>query len=364
VQLALLCDAGEQAGNYTRATQWQFTDAGYQVNGVQFFWQIAGRTLKLGVWNQQGYLIHTQNVVTVGGVQSVTFPAPISFAPYQNWYVSFYETSGTVQEFFTVAEIPAPTVNPLSGLSGGYAQSFLADWLLYNQAGLYSAGDAFPTTPETPAQAVAPLEPILVKAPTRPTGNKLIVLGDSQSAPGSTLGGIGFYPGQDWPTQYAAYFASRQVTVINGAVGGYTTQDVIDTMGPYLAQAGPGDVIVVWAGTNDLYRGVPAGIDYSAAGAWARLQTIITAALATGAYLVLGDCLPRTEPGTPVSYATQQPLLNASIAASGRPFAPLAAHFPNSNDLTYYRSDAVHLNAQPGKVLAAFYFSLLINGHV
>jgi hypothetical protein len=356
-QLAALCTgATEQSGDFTRGGEYQLTDAGLWVSGYRIFWPVSSRTLKLSVWDQLGQRLSSQSITTASGVQVVNIATPVPFAPYQAFYATVYRTDTTGQAYVNTTLLPGWEVNPLGDLTAGYAQNF-SPWLICNRAGGYASGDAALASWQAVTVGFGAIDPIITAIPPRaPATGNLVVLGDSQSR------AVEVYPGQDWPTQFQAYFAQKQVNVVNGATSGWTTQDVINNMATPLASAGPGSVVVIWVGTNDLYAGVSG--DFTASGAWSRMQTIIAAALATGAYVIVVNCLPRSSAGTPGTYSAQQALLNTSIAGSGYHYVDLASLFPTPSDTTFYESTQDHLNGEPGKTLAAETIGLSINGHL
>ncbi len=182
----------------------------------------------------------------------------------------------------------------------------------------------------------------------------LAFFGDSQTA------GSGAAPAPtDWP-KAILYQTTPSPTKIIDAVGGWTTANIIATYLPYVAQIAnfQHGTAFVWAGTNNLFLNTSDG-----ATAAAELATICATLVTAGwRRIFLLNCLPRTQVATPGTYVAQAAILNGLIAAAGTsvivPF-DVAAMFPNSDDLTYYRADKVHLNDTANGLLATALLALM-----
>ena len=106
------------------------------------------------------------------------------------------------------------------------------------------------------------------------------------------------------------------------------------------------NVIVVFAGTNDLYFGATATDTYNA------LVSYCQARQTTGWEVVVVTMLPRSSAGTPAGFETARGTVNGNIRSNWRTFADAIADIAADGrigdsgdelDTTYYNADKVHL---------------------
>lgn len=189
---------------------------------------------------------------------------------------------------------------------------------------------------------------------------QVICTGDSQTA------GMGLTAGvNDYLTQLNALLLANDAPEYrcwNVGVGGYQTTDLIANdpihVDTKIVKRGSLNIVVVWAGTNDLGAGT------SAAQTWINLQTIGAARRAAGADLILiATTLSRTHAGDVASYNVQRNILNGLIrngwTSTFDGIVDIASD-PNmgydgaETNGTYFQSiDLIHITATGAGVFAA-----------
>lgn len=127
-------------------------------------------------------------------------------------------------------------------------------------------------------------------------------------------------------------------------------------------------VVIAWAGTNDLYFGA------SAATTYARIVAYATARKAAGWRVILLTILPRSNSGTPAGFEVARQSVNASLLAdfstatgesgiwTGAAYADYLVHVGgdgtvgdsgDENNTTYYL-DKVHLTSAGYAIIADY----------
>jgi lysophospholipase L1-like esterase len=162
-----------------------------------------------------------------------------------------------------------------------------------------------------------------------------------------------------YPFQLALlYTDNRMVAVYNDAVSAQTIDDMdaqTSVTATYDSRKG-NQVLVVWAGTNDIYFG------NTAAGTYALLSAYCAARRAEGYKVVVLTALPRSNAGTPGDFNTTRATFNTSIRAGWATFADALADVAADSrigdngdelDTTYYDADKVHMNATGYGVIAS-----------
>lgn len=199
--------------------------------------------------------------------------------------------------------------------------------------------------------------------PTLARNRIILAVGDSQTA--GTAAGSPTTVGHSWISQIAALMSHTYDVFFDGtgtqwpstAVGGYTTSQCLtnfaDGASRRVTGLRPRNVIVIWAGTNNLFA------DTGAAGAWADIDTMIAAGLAAGADVYTVTPLRRTQALTPVTYPAQRTLLRAHIIANAAGATGVIdldtdARFDDPDDATYFQTGAtgVHLNVVGNAIVA------------
>jgi lysophospholipase L1-like esterase len=162
-----------------------------------------------------------------------------------------------------------------------------------------------------------------------------------------------------YPFQLALlYTDNRMVAVYNDAVSAQTIDDMdaqTSVTATYDSRKG-NQVLVVWAGTNDIYFGATGAATY------ALLAAYCAARRAVGFKVVVLTCLPRSNAGTPAGFNTDRATLNTSIRANWATFADALADVAADSrigddgdelDTTYFDADKVHMNATGYGVIAS-----------
>lgn len=117
---------------------------------------------------------------------------------------------------------------------------------------------------------------------------------------------------------------------------------------------GTDPVLVLWAGTNDLYEGATASSTLALMASYAEERRV-----AGWANLVVATCLPRTAPKQAPDYESERQWLNDGIRAASwydalvdvGADARIGQH-GNQLDPTYYGGDGTHLNEAGRRVVA------------
>lgn len=164
-----------------------------------------------------------------------------------------------------------------------------------------------------------------------------------------------------WPTQLAKLF-NHEIRVINFAYSGQqlaqmnatrisnpqyglptTTANLVDPFVDNTERVGE-NILVVWAGTNDVYTGSGGG-SVSAATAHASLQTYCLARRTAGWKVIVITCIPRTT-GSQTLFAGLTALIQANWSAySDGIFDPtLMPEFASAATPVYDGSDFTHLS--------------------
>lgn len=101
-------------------------------------------------------------------------------------------------------------------------------------------------------------------------------------------------------------------TALNYGVGGKTAAQLNSTQ-PALVNPlyypPQKKIVVVWAGTNDLYFGASAATTYT------NIKALCQSFKTTGFTVILIDILPRSNSGTPGTFETDRQTVNASLLA-------------------------------------------------
>lgn len=125
------------------------------------------------------------------------------------------------------------------------------------------------------------------------------------------------------PEQVTALLTYATDTTYNVAVGGQTaaqrTSAIASAVLPKFRNNGAPQVVIFWAGTNDLYFGASAATTYANIKAYC--ETV--RASKPNAYIIVLDILPRSNSGTPGTFEASRQTVNASLAAD---FPTATAH--------------------------------------
>jgi hypothetical protein len=103
-----------------------------------------GNTIKAAIWDSGGSLVNSVNVTAAAGVNTATFSSPSTLTKVGVYYVSMYDTAAVFNSVYT-EDGNLPVV------------PFCAGSITWIDISLLSAGDAAPTTANSPA----PVCPIL-----------------------------------------------------------------------------------------------------------------------------------------------------------------------------------------------------------
>ncbi len=170
----------------------------------------------------------------------------------------------------------------------------------------------------------------------------LVFDGDSQVVGGSGVLSITEY-GDSMPALAISGIDPR-TTLANFGVGGQTVAmmitDAATQVDPLLAVLAQ-NVVVVWAGTNDLYFGANAAATYN------NIVAYHTARRAAGWKTIVYTILPRTNVGTPAAYEADRVTVNTNIRANWATFADVLCDIALDTRLqtpgdTRYFYDLVH----------------------
>jgi lysophospholipase L1-like esterase len=174
--------------------------------------------------------------------------------------------------------------------------------------------------------------------------------------------GNGIAAWSTYPLQFALlYTDNRMVSVVNVATAGNKLSDIASQAATevdacYDVRKGD-NITVVWCGTNSMYLGESG--DFSGATAYGLLVTYCQDRQAAGEKVVVVNCLPRQNVGTPAGFEAQRVIFNASIAANWATFADALAdvaadaRLSDPTDGTYFDADKVHLIAAGNAVIAS-----------
>lgn len=125
--------------------------------------------------------------------------------------------------------------------------------------------------------------------------------------------GLTIPPDVTYPNQTVALLSYAASAVNNVAVGGNTaaqrTAALSSAVYPLWKNDGAPQIVIIWAGTNDLYFGASAATTYANIKAYC---TTLRAAKPNAKIIVL-DVLPRTNSGTPGTFETDRQTVNTSL---------------------------------------------------
>lgn len=200
------------------------------------------------------------------------------------------------------------------------------------------------TTPEAGASGATPPQ-------TAPDGGVLIVFdGDSLTAGTGT-------PGTDYPS-YTLEHLPRGIAMVNVAVPGQEWGDMLADVerevDPLHTASARRNILVVWAGTNDLHR------THTARRVWRELREYCSARRENGWQVVVLTVLPKIPTESGCRFERQRRLLNHNIRERWTDIADAladVAHDKRVGDFAglfgaRYRTDRVHLNAAGNRVIA------------
>ncbi len=179
----------------------------------------------------------------------------------------------------------------------------------------------------------------------------LVFDGDSQSVNGIGVASVTEY-GDTFPALVTSGIDPRS-TIFNTSVGGRTIETMIldaANVDSLLIPASR-NVLVAWAGTNDLYFGATAETTYG------RIVAYHNARRTAGWKTVVYTVLSRTNPGTPVGYEAARISVNNSIRANWATFADALCDIALDTRLqtpgdTIYFSDSVHCTLTGRRVVS------------
>jgi lysophospholipase L1-like esterase len=129
-------------------------------------------------------------------------------------------------------------------------------------------------------------------------------------------------------------------------------QDAATQVDPNFSANRPANILIAWAGTNDLVLGA------NVATTQTRITTYCTNRRAVGWKVIIGTILPRDFGGT---FEADRQTVNTWIRANWATFADGMADFAadarigdagDNFDLTYYLNDFIHMNGNGYNVIA------------
>lgn len=148
-------------------------------------------------------------------------------------------------------------------------------------------------------------------------------------------------------------------TSAQGNAAGYLNSNASDEVWQHSTRVGGKNVVVAWAGTNDLY--------YSRTGLQAEgdLGTYCTNARNQGAYVIAINMIARRTDLGAWSDA-QWSAFNAAFATNASTYSDaqidVAALFPDENDTTYFQADKAHLNDAGMAIVAGLVRDAIVAG--
>lgn len=161
-----------------------------------------------------------------------------------------------------------------------------------------------------------------------------------------------------YPRQLALrYTDNRMVCIYNDGVSAQTVDDMdgqTSVDATYDARKGT-MVLVIWAGTNDIYFGATGAATHTL------LAAYCAARRAVGFKVVVLTALSRSNAGTPAGFNTDRGILNTAIRANWSTYADALADVAADSrigdngdelDTTYFDADKVHMNATGYGVIA------------
>ncbi|MBM3146793.1 MAG: SGNH/GDSL hydrolase family protein, partial [Actinobacteria bacterium] len=191
-----------------------------------------------------------------------------------------------------------------------------------------------------------------VTVPEVAAGDTLIVFdGDSLTY------GTGAGPGEDYPSVALQRLPGR-ITAINVAVPGQEWGDMLDDaageIDPLLAPAARHNIVVVWAGTNDLNR------THTAKRIWAEIERYCRDRRLRGWKVVILTVLSRIPTRSGSRFERQRRLLNHAIRERRPAVADAVADVAHDKRIgdyagfaaAQYKSDGIHNNAAGNAVIA------------
>jgi lysophospholipase L1-like esterase len=171
--------------------------------------------------------------------------------------------------------------------------------------------------------------------------------------------GVGSSRGQNYPKQTIDLLGGTSVfTYYNQAVSGQTTQQMIDdgvsqidALHSNLKRA---NIVVLWAGTNDIYFGASAETTYNRIVEYAKARRV------AGSKVVVTTILPRSNEGTPQTFEANRQYVNTRIRENWTTFADAIADVAANTDIgephdelnKRYYPDGVHLNNRGYAIVA------------
>ncbi len=191
-----------------------------------------------------------------------------------------------------------------------------------------------------------------VAVPEVAAGDTLIVFdGDSLTY------GTGTAAGEDYPSVALQRLPSR-VTAVNVAVPGQEWSDMLDDaaceIDPLFAPAARQNIVVVWAGTNDLNR------THTAKRIWRELERYCRDRRRRGWKVVILTVLPRIPTRSGSRFERQRRLLNHAIRERWPAVADAVADVAHDERIgdyagfaaAQYKTDGIHNNAAGNAVIA------------
>jgi len=183
-------------------------------------------------------------------------------------------------------------------------------------------------------------------------GDTLIVFdGDSLTY------GTGSDPGEDYPSVALQRLPAR-VTAVNVAVPGQEWGDMLDDaaceIDPLFAPAARQNIVIVWAGTNDLNR------THTAKRIWRELERYCRDRRRRGWKVVILTVLPRIPTRSGSRFERQRRLLNHAIRERSPAVADAVADVAHDERIgdyagfaaAQYKTDGIHNNAAGNAVIA------------
>lgn len=189
--------------------------------------------------------------------------------------------------------------------------------------------------------------------------------------------GLTIPPDAKYPDQVVAPLGYAVDQLWNVAVGGQTaanrTSAAPTVVDPKYKTNGAPQIVIFWAGTNDLYFGT------SAATTYARIVAYATARKAAGWRVVLLTILPRSNIGTPAGFEVARQSVNDSLLTdfstatgeagiwTGAAYADYLVHVGgdstigdagDENNATYY-ADTIHPTAAGHAIMASIIIAAL-----
>jgi lysophospholipase L1-like esterase len=191
-----------------------------------------------------------------------------------------------------------------------------------------------------------------IAVPEVAAGDTLIVFdGDSLTY------GTGTDPGEDYPSVALQRLPGR-ITAVNVAVPGQEWGDMLDDaageIDPLFAPAARQNIVVVWAGTNDLNR------THSAKRIWSELERYCRDRRHRGWKVVILTVLPRIPTRSGSRFERQRRLLNHAIRERWPAVADAVADVAHDERIgdyagfaaAQYKTDGIHNNAAGNAVIA------------